>query len=158
MIRIARLTDYGIALMTRMARGGPEDSFTARDLAAELSLPMPTVSKLLKQLVRAELLSSQRGPHGGYQLAAAPEEISIARLIDALEGPIAMTDCTWLDAAQPCDFEAFCGVRGNWQWINRRVKDALEGVTLAEMAVAALRRSEELKNDLRTRSLKMEKS
>ncbi len=136
MIRIARLTDYGIALMTHLARRREEGCLTTRDLAAELGLPQPTASKLLKQLVRAGLLVSRRGSRGGYQLADAPDRITIARLIAALEGPIAMTECSMAGTESGCDFETICGVRGNWQWINGKVMEALESVTLADMCGA----------------------
>ena len=131
MIRVGKLTDYGIALMTRLAQEEPGGSVTARDLAASLGLPLPTVSKLLKLLARRQLLVSQRGAHGGYALARRPEEITLAELVGALEGPVAVTECAADDCS--CELETTCDVKDNWSWINRQVMSALEGVTLREM-------------------------
>ncbi|MBM4117316.1 SUF system Fe-S cluster assembly regulator [bacterium] len=132
MIRVAKLTDYGIALMTRLAQA-PAASATARDLAEALGLPLPTVSKLLKLLARQELLLSQRGAKGGYSLARRPEEITLAELVGALEGRVAVTECS-AEAGCACELEPTCDVRENWGWINRQVMSALENVTLREMA------------------------
>jgi FeS assembly SUF system regulator len=132
MIRVAKLTDYGIALMTRLAQE-PAGSVTARDLAEALGLPLPTVSKLLKLLARQELLHSQRGAKGGYTLARPAEAITLAELVGALEGPLAVTECA-SDAGCTCEIETTCDVRDNWGWINRQVINALENVTLREMA------------------------
>jgi FeS assembly SUF system regulator len=132
MIRVAKLTDYGIALMTRLAQE-PAGSVTARDLAEALGLPLPTVSKLLKLLARQELLHSQRGAKGGYTLARPAEAITLAELVGALEGPVAVTECA-SETGCTCGLEPTCDVRENWGWINRQVMSALEGVTLRQMA------------------------
>ena len=94
MIRLAKLTDYGLVLMTIIARGHGAPVHTARDLAAESRLPLPTVSKVLKQLLQSELLVSHRGIKGGYSLAKEPAEISLAEIISSIEGPIALTECS----------------------------------------------------------------
>lgn len=135
MIRITRLTDYGIVLMSQLAVA-PERLFNAPELAAEARLPLPMVSKILKQLARAGLLDSHRGVHGGYALARPAEEISVVEVITALEGPIAMTECIE-DAPGACEVELSCPVRSNWNRINRAIREALEGVTLAEMSQPA---------------------
>ena len=134
MIRISRMTDYGIALMTRIVQDPGAESFSSRDLADKLSLPQPTVSKLLKTLTRGDLLVSQRGVNGGYELALPAEEITLTRLIDVLEGPIAMTVCSTDDAENSCDLETHCMLSGHWKWINRKIMQALAGVTLADIA------------------------
>jgi Rrf2 family protein len=90
MIRIGKMTDYGIVLLSYFVHD-EKKAHNARDLSLESSLPLPTVSKILKGLSRAELLVSQRGVKGGYRLAFKPESISVATIIQALEGPIAMT-------------------------------------------------------------------
>jgi FeS assembly SUF system regulator len=90
------------------------------------------VSKILKMLSRAELLVSHRGVKGGYSLARLPDEVSIAQIIDAIEGPIAMTECS-ATAPGLCELEPVCPVRSNWRKINRAVREALEKLTLAEM-------------------------
>lgn len=132
MIRITKLTDYGIVLMSQLALA-PERLFNAPDLAAETRLPLPMVSKILKQLTRTGLLDSHRGVHGGYTLARPAPEISVVEIITALEGPIAMTECS-SEAPGVCCTEPFCPVSRNWQRINLAIRDALTGITLAEMS------------------------
>ena len=131
MIRMTKQSDYGIVLMSRMALSQGE-VVNATDLAKKVQLPLPTVSKVLKLLARSGLLESQRGVHGGYSLAREPERISVAEVIEALEGPIAITECID-DSPGECSQESICAVRGNWQIINRAIRQALEGITLAEM-------------------------
>lgn len=133
MIKIGRLTDYGIVLMSYMA-AHRERAHNAVEMAEEAHLPVPTVSKLLRELVRGGLLESQRGVKGGYTLARDPQNISVAQIITALEGPIALTACSAVDSAPDCEHESLCPVRGHWTRINRAIRTALEGVTLAEMA------------------------
>lgn len=133
MIRITKLTDYGIVLMSLLS-ASVEHRSKASELAAESRLPLPMVSKILKQLTRAGLLASVRGVNGGYCLTRPAESITIAEIIAALEGPIAMTECS-SDVTGECELEAFCAVRSNWQRINRAIRDALDGITLEEMTV-----------------------
>ena len=131
MLRISRLTDYGIVLLARFAEEAEGTTLNAREMAKSTSLPLPVVSKMLKTLAGAELLRSQRGAKGGYQLVRDPAAITVADLLDALEGGVALMDCT----AGPghCEHEGSCGVREPWQRINRAVLAALENVTLAEL-------------------------
>jgi FeS assembly SUF system regulator len=131
MIRISRLTDYGIVLLSHMA-ARPDHVHTAAELAAETHLPLPTVSKLLRLLAREGLLQSQRGVNGGYGLARAPEDITVSRAVAALEGPIALTTCT---SAVPsdCSHEPICPVRGHLHLINLAIRQALDSVTLADL-------------------------
>lgn len=133
MIRITKLTDYGIVLLSRIARDPQMQVHSVRDLAAEAHLPLPTVSKILKILARQGLLVSHRGVKGGYHLARRPEEISVAEIIGALDGPIAVTDCSPRSSCR-CDLEKLCCVRSNWQRINLAVRDTLEAISLADMA------------------------
>ena len=132
MIRMTRLTDYGIVLLTHIARHPARLTRNAPDLAAEAHLPLPTVSKILKILAREGLLIPHRGAKGGFSLARPPGEITIAEIIAALEGPIALTECSG-HAPGRCGIERLCPVGTNWQRINRAVLDALRGITLAEM-------------------------
>ena len=132
MIRLGRLTDYGIVLMAHLAGQESGSTHNARDLAADTQLPSPAVSKILKILARADLLESQRGSKGGYSLARHPEEISVSEMITALEGPFGLTRCTVHPGA--CVQESSCHVREPWQRINKVVHDALSGVTLADLA------------------------
>lgn len=132
MLRITKQTDYGIVLLSHMA-GEPERLFNAPELAAEAQLPLPTVSKILKLLARDGLLVSHRGVKGGYSLSRVPEEMSVAEIIFSLEGPIAMTECID-DGPGECQQEGLCPLQGNWQLINQAVRQALEGITLRQMA------------------------
>jgi FeS assembly SUF system regulator len=131
MLQIARLTDYGIILMTRLAAASSERLVPCRDLAAQTGLPLPTVRKLLKVLTHQQLLESVRGVHGGYRLARPAGTISIAGIIAALEGPLALTQCG--EGPGCCELEAGCPVTGHWHIINNAVRTTLEGVTLAEL-------------------------
>ncbi len=135
MIRITRQTDYGIVLLSSLARAGTDATHTAPGLAAATHLPLPMVSKILKLLTRAGILSSQRGVKGGYQLARPPEEITVVQMISALEGPIAITACIE-ESDSHCEHEGCCVAQGNWQIINRALREVLSGITLAEMAGA----------------------
>ncbi len=130
MFRMNRLTDYGIVLLTRVAREG-RAGLSARELAEATKIPQPTVGKLLKLLVREGLLVSQRGREGGYALARDPREVSVAEVIAALEGPISLTECN-LPVA--CEHETACPTRTNWQLVNRTILEALTRLSLAEMA------------------------
>lgn len=131
MIRLSRLTDYAIVVMGQMARH-PEAIMTAPQLAERTAVPQPTVSKLLKMLARDGLMTSHRGATGGYSLARAAENISIADIITALEGPIALTAC--VDGAEGhCGVERLCPMRGNWDKVNTAVRHALQEVSLADM-------------------------
>lgn len=128
---MTKQADYGIVLMTRMA-SQPGRQANASELATEAQLPLPTVSKILKLLGRADLLESHRGVKGGYCLARESERITVADIITALDGPIGITECID-DTPGECSQEPFCGVRANWQRINHAIRHALENITLAEM-------------------------
>lgn len=132
MIRMTRLTDYGILLLTLFARDPRRPMRSARDLAQESRLPRPTVSKVLKVLARRGLLEAHRGMKGGFMLTRRPEDVTVAEVISALEGPIGVTECT--SHAGRCGLERTCVVRSNWRTINRVVIEALQKVTLAEIA------------------------
>jgi FeS assembly SUF system regulator len=131
MIRITKQTDYGIVLLTHLA-AHPDHQYNAPELSTEARLPLPMVSKILKLLAKEGLLLSHRGVKGGYSLARPAEEISMAEIIAALEGPIALTQCISVEG--DCSHEPLCPVRSNWRRINEAVRMALEGISLAEMA------------------------
>ena len=132
MLRITKQTDYGIVLMTYFAGDKSRSVHNARDLATAAALPLPTVSKILKGLARADLLKSHRGVKGGYSLAREPDDIAVGEIIRAIEGPIAITECLD-DSASDCDIQRCCPVRANWQRINEAVRVALHAVPLTEM-------------------------
>jgi FeS assembly SUF system regulator len=133
MLRMTKLADYGIVLMTHFASARPGRVFTARDLAGGGHVPLPTASKILKALSHAGLLVSHRGAGGGFALARPAAEVTVAEIISALEGPIALTECIG-EPAGTCDIERLCPTRTNWERINGVVREALEGLTLADMA------------------------
>jgi FeS assembly SUF system regulator len=130
MLRVTKLADYGIVMLTYFA-ANRENTYTARDMARIVQLPLPVVSKVLKLLGKSRLLTSQRGTKGGYGLARDPQEITVANVIRALEGPIAVTECIALN--RDCSLELGCPVRTNWHLINYAIQSALEKITLAEM-------------------------
>lgn len=130
MLRVSKLTDYATVVMTCLVDAG-DGVLSAQVLAERSRLEAPTVSKLLKQLAQADLVASTRGINGGYRLARAPQEITVADIVTAMEGPIGMTECS--TQAGACDHESHCGVRVNWQRINQAIADALGSVTLADM-------------------------
>jgi FeS assembly SUF system regulator len=135
MIRLSRLTDYGIVLMAHLASRPELAQCNAREIAAETELPLPVVSKVLKSLARQGLLESHRGAKGGYALARRPEQITAAEMIAALEGPIGLTECSVHPGA--CRQELSCHVREPWQRINSVVRDALARITLADLSSPA---------------------
>jgi FeS assembly SUF system regulator len=132
MIRLSRLADYGLVLMGRMALA-PTTVHTAMGLAEETQLPIPTVSKLLVRLTQGNLLISHRGAKGGYELARAPSEITVADIVVAVDGPIALTQCLE-HGADPCGVEPICPTRRGWNRLNDAVRRALAEVSLAELA------------------------
>lgn len=132
MIRLAKLTDYGLVLMTIMARDRKRPMHTARDLAVDSKLPLPTVSKLLKKLLQSGLLVSHRGTRGGYSLARDAREIPLAEVIAAIEGPFAFTECS-SDVSGVCDLERNCPIKTNQRVISDVLRGALEKVTLSDL-------------------------
>lgn len=131
MLRISKLADYGTVLMTYMAKHADE-LHTAKTLAAQTQITLPMVSKILKLLTHAGLLISARGAQGGYSLAREPHHIDVVEIIAALDGNIALTDCS--STASECSLELICTIRNNWRFINQVVYDALKTISLAELA------------------------
>lgn len=135
MLRINRETDYGVLILTAMARF-PEQRVSSVQLAKTHGLPQPIVSKVMKQLVHAGLLCSFRGSKGGYGLARTPEQVNIAEVIEALEGPIAITECVE-KGRQSCSHGYDCNAGAAWSRISNVVREALQGVTLEQMGGSA---------------------
>lgn len=129
MIRMSKLTDYAIVLLAHLARGGR--TLTAQDLAARSKVPLPTVSKLCKELSKAGILLSHRGRRGGYGLARPPERISVAEIVEALEGPIALTDCTAPGAE--CGLAPGCPAKASMDPVSRAIQGALSGLPLSAL-------------------------
>jgi FeS assembly SUF system regulator len=131
MLKLSRLTDYGTVVLAHLARD-PGLRLSATELAQATHLGEPTVRKLLKMLARGGIVVSHRGAQGGYALARPPEAISAVEIIDALEGPVALTECSGEHSA--CEHERNCALNHNWPSINAAVRDALQAVTLAHLA------------------------
>lgn len=134
MFRLSKLADYGIVIMTNLARRA-DRQFSAADIASEIQIPQPTVSKILKMLAKAGLLTSHRGAKGGYGLSRPGNSITVAEVITAIEGPIALTACID-EGSGGCDIESLCPARANWQRINDAIRGALDGINVEEMALA----------------------
>ncbi|MGZ5050529.1 MAG: SUF system Fe-S cluster assembly regulator [Methylobacter sp.] len=130
MLRLSKLTDYATVILSYMAKDRTQVR-AAMEIAAMTGIAQPTVSKILKLLVNAGVLISTRGAKGGYMLAKMPEEISVATVISALEGPIALTECSI--SHQGCEQASGCDIGANWGLINQVIHNALESVTLADL-------------------------
>ena len=141
MLRISKLTDYAILMMVELTRDG--EMLSAQVLAERVHVEAPTASKVLKLLAGAGLLQSFRGAGGGYRVDRPAGDISVAEVIAAIEGPIAMTECSVEEGL--CSQEDNCGLRGNWQRISLAVREALQEVSLAEMSAPAGRREDPLR-------------
>ena len=131
MIRLTNLADYAVVVMTAAARA-PETRLSAARIAEATSIPVPTVAKLMGTLARAGLLTASRGVAGGFSLARGAALISIAAVVEAVDGPIALTNCL-TGQTHDCAIEGHCTVRGHWGPINQAVRAALEAVTLADL-------------------------
>lgn len=131
MLRISKMTDYAILAMVELARYG--GILSAQRVAERVHVETPTISKVLKMLTQAGLVSSSRGANGGYRVARGASEINVAEIIAAIEGPIAMTECSVEQGL--CSVEHSCTMRSNWQRISLAVARALQKVSLAEMTM-----------------------
>jgi FeS assembly SUF system regulator len=143
MLRLSKLTDYAVVVLVRLSdneRGGVCCGGlvqTSPGIALATGVPEPTVAKVLKALAGAGLVLSQRGARGGYRLARPLGEISVADVISAVDGPIALTACVD-GGAGGCDVQSMCAVRGRWDLVNEAIRTALVGITLADMRVASI--------------------
>ena len=130
MLRVTKLTDYATLVMTVLA-AAPDAVLSATELAERAGIELPTASKVLKPLAQAGLVDGFRGANGGYRLARDAREVSLADIVEAMEGPLAMTECSIHEGQ--CGIEHSCSARANWRRINDVVADALRGISLAEM-------------------------
>jgi FeS assembly SUF system regulator len=129
--RLSKSTDYGIRILAHLARDGRATTHNAREVAQDLKLPLPMVSKVMKALARAGVLESHRGAKGGFNLARRPDALTVAAMIDALEGPVALTECQIGPAL--CVHEGSCNVQEPWGVINTAVKNTLATITLSDL-------------------------
>ncbi|MCC6913471.1 MAG: SUF system Fe-S cluster assembly regulator [Rhodospirillaceae bacterium] len=130
MFKVNKLTDYATVVLITIARSHVVRS--SQHISENTGIPLPTVAKLMKSLNKAGLVKSQRGASGGYSLGKVPADITLADVIQAVEGPIALTACADTSDEQ-CSIEAVCPVQGRWNRVNSAVRDALSQVTLADM-------------------------
>ena len=137
MIKLTNFADYAVLLLVHMARqtlpslGGKVDRVNAQDLSVQTTLPVPTVSKILNALAKANILVSQRGLKGGFYLAKDITDISVADIVEAIDGPIALTNCA--EEGAVCCYDKFCSMKPKWQVINTAVRKALDGVKLIDI-------------------------
>ncbi len=130
MLRISKLTDYATVIMSYLALDA-KNVFSAAQISRAIHLSLPTVSKILKILLEAQLVISFRGTGGGYQLSREAHEITLAQIVSALEGNLAMTECCSVDNA--CALDSLCTLKENWKKINNIILTTLAGVTLKSM-------------------------
>lgn len=131
MIRLSRLSDYAVVVLEALARD-PARLVCAADIAGETKLPEPTVSKVLKAMSGAQLVTSSRGMSGGYQIARPAANISVQEIVTAIEGPVALTACVE-ENEQPCALELHCALSGRWDKVNAAIAQTLSAISLADM-------------------------
>jgi FeS assembly SUF system regulator len=131
-MRLSHLADYAVVLMTAAARRPAAARLSATELSAETGVPLPTAQKLMGQLAACGLLTSMRGAAGGFALAKPANEISLADIVEAVEGPIAMSACS--DGRFDCALDAHCRVKPHMGIVGHAVRGALGAVSLTELA------------------------
>ena len=136
MLKLSKLTDYAVVVLVRLSSGDLVQ--TSPGIAHATGVPEPTVAKVLKALAGSGLVASQRGARGGYRLARKLSEIPVADVIAAIDGPIALTACV---EGGCCEAEHFCSMAGRWDPVNAAIRDALTGISLADMQEAAIPRA-----------------
>jgi|TARA_R110000868_G_scaffold145860_1_gene366323 FeS assembly SUF system regulator len=131
MLKLNKMTDYAVVVLGQMARD-PGRVRTAAVLSETTAIPLPTVSKLLKILAGVGLVTSHRGANGGYSVDRTAEQVTVADIVQAIDGPIALTACVD-DSDGQCEVSNSCPISGNWNRVNLAVRRALEDVTLADL-------------------------
>lgn len=131
MIRLTNLADYAVVVMAAAARE-PGVKLSAARVAELTAIPAPTVAKLMGTLARGGLLTASRGVAGGFTLTREPASISVAEVVEAVDGPIALTSCAGNEVTD-CAMEGHCAIRGHWPPINKAVRGALAAVSLADL-------------------------
>lgn len=133
-MRLTHLADYAVVMMTAAARRSGDTRLSATDLAEDTGVPLPTAQKLMQLLGKAGLLDSQRGATGGYELARPAETITLAEIIEAVEGPFELTQCSGNDGVSDCALDARCRVKPHMNVVGNAVRGALHAVSLQELA------------------------
>jgi FeS assembly SUF system regulator len=131
MIRVSKLADYAVVVLATLSHSD-NGLMNASGISAKTGLPEPTVAKVLKLLAKAEIVQSVRGVNGGYKSIVTPQQLTVARIVTAVDGPISLTSC--VDGSNDiCNFESKCAVKGRWNSVNFAIRAAMEGVSLADM-------------------------
>lgn len=131
MIRITKQTDYALVLLGQFISPEAEVPYSAKRLSEETHLPEPIVGKILKILNNQGILNSVRGASGGYVLACNPDELSIADVVEAVEGPILLTDCSCPEGI--CEYQTRCPMKENFRHINHALREAFRSISLRMM-------------------------
>lgn len=131
MIRLSKMADYGIVVLAHMSHH--HGCLSSAQIAEKTRIPEPTAAKVLKLLANGGIVTSTRGVNGGYKLAAAANDISAASIIEAIDGPVALTSCVE-ESMQKCEIAGTCRLHGRWQKINGVVRDALGNLTLEDFS------------------------
>lgn len=131
MIKVSKLADYAVVVLSELSRGKGK-LLSANAIAESVAIPEPTVAKVLKLLAREQLVDSIRGAHGGYKLSMSEIEMTVADIVRAVDGPIALTACVE-NSDECCSYESSCPIKGRWDDVNDAIRNALKNVTLAEM-------------------------
>jgi len=137
MLKLSRLTDYAVVALVRLSAA--DGVATSPGIAASIGIPEPTIAKVLKALAGRGLVTSTRGARGGYRLGRPLSQIAVAEVIMAIDGPIALTSC--VDGGSGCESQSLCPVAGRWDPVNDAIRNALTGITLADMAAATVPRA-----------------
>ena len=136
MLKLSKMTDYGVLVLSSLA-ADDRPQLSASDIAGRTGIPEPTASKILKMSARAGLVISQRGAAGGYRLAQPADRISVTMMVEAFDGPIALTACVE-GGTGCCSVESLCPMRHNWDLVNTAIRQALSGVSLRDMSCGLL--------------------
>ena len=132
MIKISKMADYSIVILSCFVASVKGDILSANDISNKTSLPLPTVSKILKLLVKGNILVSHRGVQGGYSLERYADEVTVGEVVKSIDGPIALTAC--VDDTDDCSVEPVCPMSGGWDTLNAKINQAFEEVKLSEIA------------------------
>ena len=149
MIKVSRMADYAILLVCKMSND-ENKVYSSQELSILTSLKITTISKILTKLTKANVTDSIRGVSGGYKLTMQAEDISVGNIIDIIDGKVALTVCVEEGENHNCDLVSLCPSQSNWQVINNTVREALNSVSIAEMAnpfVSNFQYKEGVKND-----------
>mgnify|MGYP001195414905 FL=1 len=131
MIKLNKITDYAVVILGLLSSRHP-NKFSTSKISSDTGLSIPTVAKVCKLLNNANLIQAGRGAHGGYFCETSPSDISVAVIVEAIDGPIAITACIE-ESEDLCDTQSICLLSGNWNKANNAILDALKSVTLSDL-------------------------